>query len=983
MAIRETTNEVELIAERDMLKRIVSSLGEGVRIVGPDYKVHFQNEFLLHRFGDLEDILCYEGYMGRSEPCESCPILKAIESNSTQSAEVVAADGKLYKIVASPFIDTDGETRSVELVRDITGHKQAEENIISYAKRQAALHTIAATVSQTLDLQQMLDNAVEKVIEVMDVDIAAISIIDEATRESTMIAHRGLSEEFIASIGRMKLEPDELERTLSFEGQIAPPQETVLNQPNLERLMAAAIKEGLVSNIIVRILARGFFFGSMSVSCRNPREFTKDDEELLCAIANQIAVGMENAKLHEQTQMRAEELKASEAKYRRLVEDINEGYMVVNLDGTIAFANARMAQIAGYTLKQLIGKNAAEYITTESLPYAQELKRRAEQGQRLPEHLEGSFLRKDGREVPVEASVKVIDYGSEPALAVIVRDITERKKAESEILRHARHEEALHYIADTINRTLDLREMLNGVLKKVLDVTETDAGSIYLVDEAAGEIDLLAYIGLSGDFVAETSRQKLEPREFERVMAWRETLTAMGEKPISLLSMVYDETRASRIAAAMASHKLQSRVIIPISSRGKVLGLLASGCYRRREFTSEETGLLENIANHLAVGIENARLFAEVTHSATVDWLTGLYNHRYFQERLEEEVARVLRHGGECSLIMLDLDHFKIYNDLFGHVAGDEVLKRVGQILRDHTRQVDIACRYGGEEFTIILPQTGSADAHTAAERLRQAVEAALSPQGGTERTPVTISLGVASFPGDGLSREALVHSTDLAMREAKQRGRNQTCIASELDGAATADGVVGWKVAEHLEAASLNTIYALAAAVDARDHYTYAHSRNVAKYAVTIGRALGLSRRKLERLRIAALLHDIGKIGLSDSIIRKPGPLDEEEWEIMRKHSNLGATIISHSPELADCAPAIRHHHEWYDGNGYPDSLKGESIPLEARIIAIADAYDTMTTPRAYRQMASSQEALEELRRCASTQFDPKVVETFAQSTG
>jgi len=329
---------------------------------------------------------------------------------------------------------------------------------------------------------------------------------------------------------------------------------------------------------------------------------------------------------------------------------------------------------------------------------------------------------------------------------------------------------------------------------------------------------------------------------------------------------------------------------------------------------------------------------------------------------------------------MLDLDHFKIYNDLFGHVAGDEVLKRVGRVLRDHTREVDIACRYGGEEFTLILPQTGSADACQAAERLRQAVEQALSQEGNATSANLTVSLGIASCPGDGLSREALIHSADLAMREAKERGRNQTCLASTLAGAASAEGEVASETVEHLEAASLNTIYALAAAVDARDHYTYGHSRNVSKHAVAIGKALGLSRRKLEHLRITALLHDIGKIGLSDSIIRKPGLLDEKEWEMMRKHSELGATIISHTPELADCAPAIRHHHEWQDGSGYPDGLKGEDIPLEARIIAIADAYDTMTTPRAYRETLSPQEALEELMRCANTQFDSHLVETFAR---
>jgi putative nucleotidyltransferase with HDIG domain len=217
-------------------------------------------------------------------------------------------------------------------------------------------------------------------------------------------------------------------------------------------------------------------------------------------------------------------------------------------------------------------------------------------------------------------------------------------------------------------------------------------------------------------------------------------------------------------------------------------------------------------------------------------------------------------------------------------------------------------------------------------------------------------------------------------MREAKERGRNQTRLASDLPSAGRGKGETGWEVAQNLKAVGPNKIYALAAGVDARDHYTYGHSRNVSKYAVATGQALGLSAVEIKRLRIAGLLHDIGKIGISDSIIRKSGPLDEEEWEMMRKHSELGATIVSHMPELVDCAPAIRHHHERYGGSGYPSGLKGEDIPLEARIIAIADAYDTMTTPRSYRQMVSPEKTLEELKSSADTQFDPLLVETFAQ---
>jgi diguanylate cyclase (GGDEF)-like protein/putative nucleotidyltransferase with HDIG domain len=432
--------------------------------------------------------------------------------------------------------------------------------------------------------------------------------------------------------------------------------------------------------------------------------------------------------------------------------------------------------------------------------------------------------------------------------------------------------------------------------------------------------------------------------------------------------------------AAAENEGLQSSVAVPLWSKDVLHGGLVLASRAPRRFSTDDLELLQAIASEIAVGIENAKLFEEMRNAAITDGLTGLYNHRHFQERLEEEVARTLRFGGECSLMMLDLDYFKIYNDLLGHVAGDEALRRVGQVLRDSTRQVDITCRYGGEEFAVILPQTGSLYAHQAAERLRQAVEAAFALERGSSGANMTVSLGVASCPSDALSRQDLVQLADIALREAKAQGRNQTCLASDLATVALENGEAGWEVEKHLKAVGLNKIYALAAGVDARDHYTYRHSRNVSKYAVDMGKTLGLSAVEIERLRIAGLLHDIGKIGISDSTIRKPGPLDEEEWKMMRKHSELGATIVSHMPELVDCAPAIRHHHEQYDGSGYPSGLKGEGIPLEARIIAIADAYDTITTPRSYRQMVSPQEALEELRSSANTQFDPLLVETFSR---
>jgi len=586
--------------------------------------------------------------------------------------------------------------------------------------------------------------------------------------------------------------------------------------------------------------------------------------------------------------------------------------------------------------------------------------------------IEYNLLRADGSEFPGELSASVLtDASANPVgFIAVTSDITARKWAEEEIARYTRRVEALYAIAQTLSRSLDLDQMLDGALETVLRVMGSEIGAVILVDVAKRAVAIKAHRGLPPETIAAVEMMELTPEEVERAATWKESTVQLDK--------LFGESNLASLLMVMGQLGVRSYIAVPLRGRGGLHGLIAIASRTQRQFSSEDMDLIYAIGNQIEVGIENARLFAEVNRMATTDGLTGLYNHRYFQERLGEEVARALRFGGECSLIMLDLDHFKIYNDLFGHVAGDEALRRVGQILRDHTRQVDIACRYGGEEFAIILPQTAAVAAYEGAERLRRAVETAMM-QVSAGGTALTVSLGVASCPSDAISRGELIRWADEALREAKSRGRNQTCLASQLPALALPTGK-GCEVAEHLETGSPNTVYALAAAVDARDHYTYGHSRNVCKYAVAIGRALDLPSSELERLRIAALLHDIGKIGLSDSVLRKPGPLDNEEWEMMKKHSELGATIVSHAPELADCAPAIRHHHEWMDGSGYPSGLKGESIPLQARIIAIADAYDTMTTPRSYRTTLSAEEALEELRRYTNTQFDPHLVEIFAR---
>jgi diguanylate cyclase (GGDEF)-like protein len=415
-------------------------------------------------------------------------------------------------------------------------------------------------------------------------------------------------------------------------------------------------------------------------------------------------------------------------------------------------------------------------------------------------------------------------------------------------------------------------------------------------------------------------------------------------------------------------------LLCPIKSRGRLIGILALGRkWSGGLYSHEDIGLVMSLAGQAGIMIENAQLYTQATIRANTDGLTGLYNHRHFHESLEQEIARGTRFGTVFSVVMLDIDLFKAYNDVYGHLAGDQILRRIGELIKSSIRKLDIPFRYGGEEFTVILPEARLDNAYKIAERIRRAIESKAS----SKAMPVTVSLGVASWPVDGVTREEIIGCADAALYRAKQTGRNRSCLSSDIVKAMTP------LVGEELEVrrGALNIIYALAATVDAKDHYTYGHSKKVSEYAVALSEALSLPEDRITTIRAAALLHDIGKIGIPDSILNKEGTLTKEEWEKVKAHPQDGVEILRHVISLVNCLPAILHHHEHYDGNGYPAGLQGDSIPLEARILSIADAYDAITSLRPYHERLSPQQALDELKRCAGTQFDPELVDIFCKA--
>jgi diguanylate cyclase (GGDEF)-like protein/putative nucleotidyltransferase with HDIG domain len=416
-------------------------------------------------------------------------------------------------------------------------------------------------------------------------------------------------------------------------------------------------------------------------------------------------------------------------------------------------------------------------------------------------------------------------------------------------------------------------------------------------------------------------------------------------------------------------HGIRSIVYTPLMAKGEPTGGLLVGSREPAAYTPEHIQLLERLAAHIVMPVENSRLYAKAEQRARIDELTGLFNRRHLDERLRQEIDERQRYGGMLSVMMLDLDFFKVYNDKYGHKAGDAVLREVAKVIRGAVRSMDMVFRYGGDEFVILLPQTDGQAAFVVAERVR----AKIAQEMKYKQPKITASIGLATWPGDGVTVDALMNATDRALYYAKQTGGNRIGVASRMLLPSVQEAAH-----EVSEKEALSVIYALASTIEARDPYTYGHSRKVSAYAVALAEAIGLPPDKVAVVSTAALLHDIGKIGVPDEILNSPDKLDAKAWELIWSHPKLSATIVGHVFSLVSCLPAILHHHERWDGGGYPAGLKGESIPIEARILAVADAFDAMTSSRPYRGALSYQEAIAEMKRCSGSQFDPQLVEVF-----
>ena len=669
---------------------------------------------------------------------------------------------------------------------------------------------------------------------------------------------------------------------------------------------------------------------------------TKDGREILCEWYNTPLVDDDGrvigvAALAQDVTERARAetaLRESEARSAAILEAALDCVVSTDHQGQIIEWNPAAADTFGYSRAEALGQGLASLIIPPRLreAHAQGLSTylAGAGGPILDRRIEIPALRRDGVEFQAELAVTAITAGPVPIFTAYLRDITERRQAEAQLQEsRQRYKSLVEYHPHT--------------------VCSIDTQGNFLSVNAAFE-------RLTGYTEAEVCGRSFAPLVAPECLTqsrWHYEQTLQGHPQRHDLTLLHKTGR--RVEARLTT--------VPIVVDDAVIGIyaVAEDVTERKALESEREALLT----------QTEVLLADALERADHDPLTGLINHRAFHKRLEEQSEAARREGRPLGLLLLDLNDFKFFNDAYGHLAGDDVLRRVAEALRAVCRAGDVLARFGGDEFALLMPGAGPDEAARAAGLLRQSVaRVGYRPPGHDTPIPLRLSIGTACAPTDGSGRVALLEAADARLRVA-QSGGDDEGQAMRLRRGLTRS-VEGFSMLD-----------ALVTAVDNKDRYTRRHSEDVLAYSVCIARALGMDAQTQHVVEVAALLHDVGKIGVPDAILRKPGRLTDDEFAAVKQHPLMGSAIVGAVPGFDETLDAVRHHHERWDGEGYPFGLCGAEIPLLARLMAVADAYSAMTTDRPYRKGMEPARARRLLEEGAGTQWDPACVAAFLGSGG
>jgi diguanylate cyclase (GGDEF)-like protein/putative nucleotidyltransferase with HDIG domain len=813
----------------------------------------------------------------------------------------------------------------------------------------------------------------------------------------------------------------------------------------IRRFRELALGQGLRSVVAISLQAKEQAFGVLLLGTPDSRKFTPAELRLLLALGHQIGMAVENSYLIQQTSRRSEELHVlneigralsstlnKEDLIRRIWEELRrlfdvENFYIAELDPVrdeMRFDIEMIDSAVRPKRTRPAGNFLTEYIIRTRQPvlirdnYAAEVRKLGVEPIRDGGCYCGVPLVAYDHAIGVMAifsdNERAFDEGHLELLRVLASEASiaiENARLFNEERTKARHLSLLNTISRNAIATLNPDEMLAKITEQL------ESGLIY------------DHIGI-GQLEYATREIVIQAEAGQRRGALGQRIP-LGSGLIGLVAR--NGHMGTYRASSHGDHALKpllpdsvAAIALPVFYAEQLHGILYIESATPVEFSEEEILLLRTLADLIAGALHNALSFQKAQEQAITDGLTGVKTHRFFMEALSAEWKRSTRAGRAFALVLMDLDRFKFVNDFYGHLEGDLVLQRVGHILETNCRRSDVVARYGGDEFVILMPETNMEHARQLATKLRGWVSA--DPL--LREKNISASFGIACYPLHGSSPQELIQVADASMYLSKHQGGNAVSTADHFDPneakkwkrdvleaylgvtlkrlfatgpdafeeiysrlkqfteslAATESGngkpaEIPERGPQALPQAVLDTVTSLAFAIDAKDHYTQGHSQKVSAYAALIAEALEMNDAEIEEIRLGGVLHDIGKVGIPETILNKSGPLNPDEWETMKSHVVFGAKILDPLTPLARIREMVLHHHEFFDGSGYPDALSGHSIPLGARVIAVADAYDTITSDRTYKKGRSSAEALSELERCANAQFDGAIVELFVRT--
>ncbi len=611
-----------------------------------------------------------------------------------------------------------------------------------------------------------------------------------------------------------------------------------------------------------------------------------------------------------------QQLAQSEQRYRSLFEQNVDAVFTLDTDGRFTEVNAACEALTGYTPAEMHGQSYLPIVAPEFREETLALTNHVLGGKAGREEVR--LEHKSGRPIWVDITKTPIVVDRQViGVHGIAKDVTAQRAAE-QALRDS--ESLMRTIAEASPIAMTITRWQDGLV-------------------------LYANLHASAMF-------KLPPDQ-------------RAEGRYALDAYVRPEDREHLLSVLASAGLVQDLELEQRDANGRTFWIL--GSFQRLHYRGEDAIL--SVYHDVS---EARRRLDEAREQAERDPLTGLLNHRAFHARLEEAARQVeadTELGLTLAVVVLDLDNFKFFNDAYGHAVGDDVLRQVANALRRVCRVDDVLARFGGDEFALLMLRARSG---AAAEDLAFRLEADLAaigiahrPAGGEGVIPISVSAGVALFPDEAPTRLAVVQLADDRLLRAKT-GAEREGVAPALR-RALRESISGFTMLD-----------ALVAAVNNKDRYTRRHSEDVLSHSLAIARTLGLNAQAQHDIEVAALLHDVGKIGIPDHILRKPGPLTGNEFEAVRQHPYMGVVIVAAVPGLEATLDAVHYHHEHWEGGGYPAGLAGEAIPLPARILAVADAYSAMTTDRPYRKGMAPTQARQILQDGAGTQWDPACVAAF-----